>query len=253
MAPRGPSRWDTAQSRGVELLRGQGLVIVRACLIGDGQVNGPGRCGAATALGDHVGIPAHDQSGPPCLPAHHLPLLRLPIDWLRPVCWHPISAGVCSATSPRSPTPAAGVADGIHWSACSASRSARCWPARGRWPPSPSGPATRPGRSWPRSGCAATRGPAPGSHPARRLCAGCWPASTPIALDRAIGAWLAAQQPPPSPSPPAPCPPRRAVAVDGKTLRGSGHHGHRQVHLLAVMDHTSSGVLGQAGVDGKTN
>ena len=46
------------------------------------------------------------------------------------------------------------------------------------------------------------------------------------ALDRAIGAWLAAQQPPPSPSPPAPYPPRRAVAVDGKTLRGSGHHGH---------------------------
>jgi predicted transposase YbfD/YdcC len=73
------------------------------------------------------------------------------------------------------------------------------------------------------------------------------------ALDRAIGAWLAAQQPPPSPSPPAPCPPRRAVAVDGKTLRGSGHHGHGQVHLLAVMDHTSRGVLAQTGVDGKTN
>jgi predicted transposase YbfD/YdcC len=73
------------------------------------------------------------------------------------------------------------------------------------------------------------------------------------ALDRAIGAWLAGQQPPSSPSPPAPCPPRRAVAVDGKTLRGSGHHGHGQVHLLAVMDHTSRGVLGQAGVDGKTN
>jgi predicted transposase YbfD/YdcC len=73
------------------------------------------------------------------------------------------------------------------------------------------------------------------------------------ALDRAIGAWLAAQQPPPSPSPPAPCPPRRAVAVDGKTLRGSGHHGHGQVHLLAAMDHTTRGVLAQADVDGKTN
>jgi hypothetical protein len=43
------------------------------------------------------------------------------------------------------------------------------------------------------------------------------------------------------------------VAVDGKTLRGSGHHGAAQVHLLAVMDHTSRGVLCQAGVDGKTN
>jgi predicted transposase YbfD/YdcC len=75
------------------------------------------------------------------------------------------------------------------------------------------------------------------------------------ALDRAIGAWLANQQPPPPTTrpPPAPRPPRRAVAVDGKTLRGSGHHGAAQVHLLAVMDHTTRGVLGQAGVDGKTN
>jgi predicted transposase YbfD/YdcC len=74
------------------------------------------------------------------------------------------------------------------------------------------------------------------------------------ALDRAIGAWLAAQQPPAaSPSPPSPRPPRRAVAVDGKTLRGSGHHGRSPVHLLAVMDHSSSAVLAQAEVDGKTN
>jgi predicted transposase YbfD/YdcC len=73
------------------------------------------------------------------------------------------------------------------------------------------------------------------------------------ALDRAIGAWLAAQQPPPAnPSPPTPRPPRRAVAIDGKTLRGSGHHGNPQVHLVAVMDHTSRAVLAQADVDGKT-
>jgi hypothetical protein len=70
------------------------------------------------------------------------------------------------------------------------------------------------------------------------------------ALDRAIGAWLAAQPPssPASPPPPARSP-RRAVAVDGKTLRGSGHHQTAPVHLLAVMDHTSRRVLGQAGVD----
>jgi predicted transposase YbfD/YdcC len=77
----------------------------------------------------------------------------------------------------------------------------------------------------------------------------------PDALDRAIGAWLAGQQPSsaaPRP-PPAPSPPRRAVAVDGKTLRGSGHHGHPQVHLLAVMDHTSHGVLARTEVDSKTN
>ena len=51
----------------------QGSVKVRACLVGDGRVSRPGGCGAGTAPGDHVGIPAHDQTGPPCLPAHHPP------------------------------------------------------------------------------------------------------------------------------------------------------------------------------------
>jgi hypothetical protein len=41
----------------------------------------------------------------------------------------------------------------------------------------------------------------------------------------------------------APQPAWRRAAVDGKTLRGSGHHGHAQVHLLAAMDHTSCAVL----------
>ena len=77
----------------------------------------------------------------------------------------------------------------------------------------------------------------------------------PDALDQAIGAWLAGQQPPPPATrpPPAPRRPRRAVAVDGKTLRGSGHHPSPQVHLLAAMDHTSRAVLAQTEVDGKTN
>ena len=42
---------------------------------------------------------------------------------------------------------------------------------------------------------------------------------------------------------------RRAVAVDGKTLRGSGGDGH-QMHLLAAMEHTSRRVLAQREVDG---
>ena len=52
-------------------------------------------------------------------------------------------------------------------------------------------------------------------------------------------------------------PPRRsawrAVAVDGKTLRGSGHRPNPQVHLLAAMDHASCPVLGQADVEATTN
>jgi hypothetical protein len=59
----------------------------------------------------------------------------------------------------------------------------------------------------------------------------------PEALAGAIGAWLTdynrAAQPPRRP---------RAVAVDGKTLRGARHDG-RQVHLLACMDHASRAVL----------
>ena len=74
------------------------------------------------------------------------------------------------------------------------------------------------------------------------------------ALDRVIGAWLAGQQPPPAnPPSPTPRPWRQAVAVDGKILRGSGHHPRPQVHLLAVMDHASRAVLAQTQVDAKTN
>jgi predicted transposase YbfD/YdcC len=61
------------------------------------------------------------------------------------------------------------------------------------------------------------------------------------ALAAAIGAWLtgwdrAGRR-------------RRALAVDGKTLRGAKCDG-RQVHLLAAMDHTSRAVLAQRQVDG---
>jgi hypothetical protein len=63
------------------------------------------------------------------------------------------------------------------------------------------------------------------------------------ALATAIGAWLSdrgrqQQQ-------------RRAVAVDGKTLRGTRRAPDgRQMHLLAVMDHTTRTVLAQRQVDG---
>jgi predicted transposase YbfD/YdcC len=70
----------------------------------------------------------------------------------------------------------------------------------------------------------------------------------PDTLDQVIGRWLTDQQRPlPQPAW------RRAVAVDGKTLRGSGHHPRLPVHLLAAMDHTSRAVLAQTEVDAKTN
>ncbi len=43
------------------------------------------------------------------------------------------------------------------------------------------------------------------------------------------------------------------IAVDGKSLRGSGHDQDRCRHLLAAPDHTSGIVLGQRDVDLTTN
>ncbi len=68
------------------------------------------------------------------------------------------------------------------------------------------------------------------------------------ALAAAVGAWLADQdreRPAPAASR------RRAVAVDGKTLRGARGAGDgRPAHLLAAMDHTSRAVLAQHQVGG---
>jgi len=70
----------------------------------------------------------------------------------------------------------------------------------------------------------------------------------PVALAGVLGAWLAAHDRP-GPGPDR-CP-RRAVAVDGKTLRGARRAGDgRQVHLLACMDHATRTVLAQRAVDG---
>jgi predicted transposase YbfD/YdcC len=45
----------------------------------------------------------------------------------------------------------------------------------------------------------------------------------------------------------------RAIAVDGKTLRGSGHGGEYSRHLPAALGHAHGIVLGQVGVGAKTN
>jgi predicted transposase YbfD/YdcC len=74
------------------------------------------------------------------------------------------------------------------------------------------------------------------------------------ALAGAVGAWLADRDPDQNRPRPATGSRCRAVAVDGKTLRGArtrtaGGEG-RPVHLLAAMDHTSRAVLAQQQVGG---
>ena len=63
------------------------------------------------------------------------------------------------------------------------------------------------------------------------------------ALDDAIGAWLTGRSPR-----------AQAIAVDGKTLRGTcDQTGQGGVHLLAAMTHDSGVVVAQREVDSKTN
>ncbi|MFE3639056.1 ISAs1 family transposase [Streptomyces sp. NPDC059168] len=45
----------------------------------------------------------------------------------------------------------------------------------------------------------------------------------------------------------------RAIAVDGKSLRGAARAHGRKVHLLAALDHTASTVLAQLGIGEKPN
>jgi predicted transposase YbfD/YdcC len=66
------------------------------------------------------------------------------------------------------------------------------------------------------------------------------------AFDDLAGQW-AAQRTAPGPGG------RRGIAVDGKTLRGSGHGQENSRHLLAAFDHDHGAVLGQVEVGAKTN
>jgi predicted transposase YbfD/YdcC len=66
----------------------------------------------------------------------------------------------------------------------------------------------------------------------------------PDRLAGAIGAWLADRSRPQQRL--------RAVAVDGKTVRGA-RRGGRRVHLLAAMEHATRAVLAQRDVEAKTN
>lgn len=66
------------------------------------------------------------------------------------------------------------------------------------------------------------------------------------AFDELSGGWAARRT---TPGPGG----RRVIAVDGKTLRGSGHGSEGSRHLLAAFDHAHGAVLGQVEVGAKTN
>lgn len=65
-------------------------------------------------------------------------------------------------------------------------------------------------------------------------------------LDTAIGQWATARTEPAAGA-------RRVIAVDGKTIRGSGSESADARHLLAAIDHRTGVVLGQVDVCSKTN
>jgi predicted transposase YbfD/YdcC len=75
------------------------------------------------------------------------------------------------------------------------------------------------------------------------------------ALDAAVGSWLAARLRAAGHEPGHGRRERRALAVDGKSLRGTRHASSdgQAVHLLAAAGHQASAVVAQASVDGKTN
>ncbi len=75
------------------------------------------------------------------------------------------------------------------------------------------------------------------------------------ALDAAVGSWLDARMRAGGQVGGYAGQPRRAVAVDGKAVRGTRHASSdgQAVHLLAALDQRAGAVPGQVKVDGKTN
>ncbi len=68
-------------------------------------------------------------------------------------------------------------------------------------------------------------------------------------LEAKLGAWAQSVLATLTPSPAE----NEAVALDGKTLRGSQHQGALNVHLLSALSHRLGLTLGQQAVDDRTN
>jgi hypothetical protein len=157
----------------------------------------------------------------------------------------------CWPTWPASPTRELPVAVATRWWPSWAWRPPRSWPGRGRSPRSPSG---LPGPPQPVRVALGARQPAPGhwSVPAEATIRRTLARLDPDTVAGAIGAWLADRDRHLDGDRGRPAVGRRAVAVDGKTLRGAhgAGAGGRPVHLLAAMDHQRRAVLAQRQVGG---
>ncbi|MER5456602.1 ISAs1 family transposase [Micromonospora sp. NPDC002389] len=94
---------------------------------------------------------------------------------------------------------------------------------------------------------ALTLGIAPDRRPSEAMIRRLLQALDPEQLTRAIGVWLAAR------STTTPSTARQAIAVDGKTLRGSRTTDTAARHVLAACDQTTGVVLASTDVDDKTN
>ena len=90
-------------------------------------------------------------------------------------------------------------------------------------------------------------GIAPDRRPSETMIRRLLQALDPDQLAQAVGTWLATR------SATTPSPARRAIAVDGKTLRGSRTTDTTARHVLAACDQATGVVLASTDVDGKTN
>ncbi|MDQ1341872.1 MAG: hypothetical protein QG571_489 [Pseudomonadota bacterium] len=84
------------------------------------------------------------------------------------------------------------------------------------------------------------RGKAPSERTYRRL----FQSIDTVALDRRLGQWVAEQQR---------LLPGAGLAMDGKTVRGSGDGGKPAIHLLSAIVHGTGTVVSQVAVESKTN
>jgi hypothetical protein len=183
----------------------------------------------------------HDPDGRPCLPTHHPDPSRP-----HPTCPRPAPprqrtaapAGLPSVPDPRAARgrrhPLVAI---LGLAAAAVLAGARSIATIAEWAP------TRPSRSGPRSApasrllaTAASRPRPPSAGRFRAWTPTCWPAPSAPGWPPGTGTVAAGGG--------------RAVAVDGKTLRGARAADGRPVHLLACMDHASRTVLAQRQVGG---